>query len=137
MQTQLSSLILFKSTNKIVFKYIFDISKVQPSLPVRRSREERDDRGARSRSSIISSSRRSRCLITTTGGAFCSGRDSVEGPGEFVPRPPRRWRMARTRRRGIDMMMTTSSRDIWVTSTRLTARISSKTLGIVPKLDVA
>lgn len=60
--------------------------------------------------SSTSSSRKSR-LITTTGGGFCSGRDSDGGPGEFPPRP-RRCRRAKTNRLGIDIMMTTSSSDI-------------------------
>lgn len=50
--------------------------------------------------------------MTTTGGGFCSGLDSVGGPGEPAPRLPRLCRMANTNRRGIDMMMTTSSSDM-------------------------
>lgn len=94
------------------------------TLPVRLSRDERD-RGMRSVSSKSSSL--ISLLITTTGGGFCSGRVSGGGPGELAPRLPRRCLIANTRRRGIDMIITTSSSDICVTSTRLTARISSPT----------
>lgn len=73
-----------------------------------------------------SSSLRSR-LITTTGGGFCSGRDNVGGPGEPVVRLSRLWRIAKTNLRGIDIIITTSSKDMCVTSTKLTARISSPT----------
>ena len=61
---------------------------------------------------------------TTTGGGFCSGRG---GGGETTPAGPLRWRVVNTRRRGIDMTITTSSKLMRVTSTRLTAKISSPT----------
>ncbi len=63
-------------------------------------------------------------LRTTTGGGFCSGRG---GGGETAPAGPLRCLVVSTSRRGIDMTMTTSSRLIRVTSTKLMARISSPT----------
>ena len=70
-------------------------------------------------------------LSTTTGGGFCSGRG---GGGDTAPAGPLRCLVVSTRRRGIDMTMTTSSRLIRVTSTRLMARISSPTYWSVTAL---
>lgn len=61
---------------------------------------------------------------TTTGGGFCSGRG---GGGDTAPGGPLLCRVVKTRRRGMDMTMTTSSRLIRVTSTKLIANISSPT----------
>lgn len=60
-------------------------------------------------------------LMTTTGGALCSVWRTCE-TGWCGP-----CLVAKTSRLGIDMMMTTSSRLMCVTSTRFTAKISSPT----------
>ena len=76
---------------------------------------------------LVESSSGSSCsprFKTTTGGGFCSGRG---GGGDMAPAGPLLCRVVSTNRRGMDMTMTTSSKLIRVTSTRLTARISSPT----------
>ena len=76
---------------------------------------------------VVSSGGSSGCtplLSTTTGGGFCSGRG---GGGDTAPAGPLRCRVVSTNRLGMDMTITTSSKLIRVTSTKLMARISSPT----------